>query len=75
MMKRIEFDDQDGQHVIVQHSSLASQEAYRIYVSGEEVVEKDDGLGNKIPVALHLTRNQAEILIHGLQDLFNDSDA
>ncbi len=73
-MKTIEFTDQDGQKIVVQHSSLATQEAYRIYLSGEGVEEKDDGLGNKIPVCIHLTRNQAEMLINGLKDLFTDNE-
>lgn len=73
-MKTVEFKDRDGQDIKIQHSSLATQEAYRIYISGEDVEEKDDGLGNKIPVAMHLTRNQAELLIHGLKDLFSDNE-
>lgn len=71
-MKTVEFTDHDGQKLVVQHSSLATQEAYRIYISGDGIEEKDDGLGNKIPVCIHLTRNQAEMLINALQDLFED---
>lgn len=70
-MKTITFTDLDGQELRVQMSSLATEEAFRIYLSGEDIVEKDDGIGNKIPVAIHLNRNQAEILVNALRDLFD----
>jgi hypothetical protein len=73
-MKVIEFSDVDGQKIVVQHSSLATQDAYRIYVSGEDIIEQEDKLGNKIPVCLHINRNQAEILINALKDLIEDSE-
>ena len=71
-MKTITFYDHDNTEVTVQMSSLATDEAFRILLDGEQAPGFDDGLGNKIPVGLHLTRNQAEILIHALQDLFSD---
>ncbi len=73
-MKTIEFKDVDGQQIVIQHSSLATEEAYRIYISGKDIIETDDGLGNKIPVAMHINRNQAEIIINALKDLFKDNE-
>lgn len=67
-MKTIEFRDVDGQKVVVQMSSLATQEAFRIYVYPREG-EIENG---EREACLHLNRNQAEILIGGLKDLFED---
>lgn len=71
-MKYIEFYDQDGNKLSVQHSSLATEEAFRIYLKGDQFTPQKDSAGRDIPVCLHLTRNQAEMLIHALQDLFED---
>lgn len=71
-MKTIEFIDHDGTRVIVQRSSLATDEAFRILLEGEQAPGFPDGLGNIIPVGLHLTRNQAEILVSALKELFSD---
>ena len=72
-MKVIEFQDLDGQKLRVQQSSLATQEAFRIYVEGPDILtEKDKATGHEIPVCIHLTRPQAEILINALQDLFSE---
>lgn len=72
-MKNIEFQDIDRNTIRLSHSSLASQEAYRIYLEGEQFKEKMVN-GDKIPFCLHLNRPQVSILISALQDLLNDSD-
>jgi hypothetical protein len=72
-MKEIKFTTSEGDTISISHSSSVN-EMYRIYLEGEQFKEQDDGLGNKIPVCLHLSRNQAEILISGLQDLFKDNE-
>lgn len=73
-MKTIEFKDFDGAEVSLSHSS-AVQEAYRIYLSGEGFEPyKHEKTGEDIPRCIHLTRNQAEILISGLKDLFADNE-
>lgn len=69
-MKTIEFYDSDGNKLRVQHSSSVN-ESYRIYIKfagrdGE--IPNDDDWNH----CLHLKREQAEILINALQDLFND---
>lgn len=74
-MKAITFNDLNGDELTVQHSSNVN-ESYRIYLKGEQYIEQEDNTPqkNKIPVCIHLSRNQAEILIHSLQDLFKDND-
>lgn len=71
-MKKYNFQDLHGVEVTVQHSSLATQEAYRVYLDGESFPKEKDNLGNEIPVCLHINRNQATILIAALQDLMGD---
>lgn len=74
-MKTIEFQDLDGTKISMSHSSLASDEAYRIYIEDKSVKkETDKASGMEIPQCLHLTRQQAEILVSGLEDLFSDND-
>ena len=69
-MKRVDFQDINGTEIGVQ---LSSNGDFRIYLEHpEEFPTKNDGLGNDIPCALLLSRNQAEILINALQDLFED---
>lgn len=74
-MKTISFTDHDGQKLTLQHSSLATDEAYRIYLELKDIKGKKDRVtGHEIPLCLHLTRNQAEMLIGGIKDLFSDND-
>ncbi len=74
-MKTIQFNDLNGDELTVQHSSNIN-ESYRIYLKGEQYVEQEDNTPqkNKIPVCIHLSRNQAELLISALKDLFGDND-
>lgn len=61
-MKSVQFQDLDNQNITVQLSSLASQEAYRIYVDeGKTVTE--------LQSCIHLNRFQVLILINALEDL------
>lgn len=71
-MKTIQFQDLDGANITVQMSSLATEEAFRIYLDGEGFEPSKDGQNRDIPRCIHLNRNQAEILIAGLKDLFED---
>ena len=63
-MKTIDFQDYDRNKIRVQHSSLATQKAFRIYIRREPSDTSD--------VCLHLTEDQATILIRALQDLMAD---
>lgn len=71
-MKTIEFKDLDGNEISLSHSSLATQEAYRIYLDGEQFTKKEIN-GDIIPICLHLNISQVKILIAGLEDLINDN--
>ena len=70
-MKTIQFQDLDRQEVTIQLSSLATEQAYRIYLKGDDKYAYDDGLGNLIHPCLHINRSQAQILLAGLQDLLS----
>jgi len=73
-MKTVQFQDLDRQEVSIQRSSLATRNAFRIYISGPDIKESNDGLGNKIPVALHISEEQAQILINGLKDFLEEDN-
>lgn len=71
-MRTTEFQDIHGVKVTVQMSSSAEQEAFRLYFDGEGFEPSKDKQGRDIPRCIHINRNQAEILIAGLRDLFED---
>ena len=73
-MKTIEFNDSYCTKLKIQHSS-AADESYWIFIEGKDFPEQiDEVSGQNIPNGIHLRRNQAEMLINALQDLFQDSD-
>lgn len=68
-MINFEFYDLDKNRIRVQNSSSA-REAYRVYVATMVAGRIDEDT----EMCLHLTKNQAEILVNALQDLFYDND-
>lgn len=67
-MTTFEFIDLDRQKVTLQHSSLATKQAFRIYVTvkGDDGVETDE--------CIHLSKNHASIVICALQELIEESE-
>ncbi len=63
-MKTIKFEDLNGQEITISPSSLATQQAYRIYIN-----KPIEG----VP-CIHLNKNQVNILINALQDLLISVD-
>lgn len=73
-MKAVTLTDTHGNQLRIQQSSSA-RESYWIYLSGENFPGKfNESTGETIPVALHLSRLQAEILISALQDFLEDNE-
>ena len=66
-MNKIQFTDMHGNTITLQHSSLATEAAFRIFIdtseSGIESQRREE------ETSVHLSRMQAEIIINGLQEL------
>jgi len=61
-MKQVIFIDLNKQEIKVQYSSLATENAIRVFIN---TGRDEDCIG------IHLNVEQAHILIHALQDLIN----
>lgn len=66
----VEFDDQDGQRVRVTPSSLATQDAVRVYLTRPAVKEMD---WPEVDACIHLTEFQALALVAGLRQWLFDA--
>jgi hypothetical protein len=47
---------------------------FRIDFKGEQFIEKDDGLGNKIPCCISLSKDEARILQSALNIYFEEDN-
>lgn len=76
-MKTIEFKDLNGQELTVQYSSLATEQAYRIYIKPNEHLpwkQIDCESGKEVLNCIHINKPQVQILIAALQDLMGAED-
>lgn len=66
------FSDLHNQEIILQGSSLANREAYRIYLKLKSNLNNQEE--NDLESSLHLSREQVEILIASLKDIIKSYD-